>query len=260
MRPSNKSRSRNKSGNSNHGNGGGGNNNNPRRTMGNIINRVFESAGPDGKVRGTPQQIIDKYQALARDAQVSGDRVVAENYLQHSEHYSRLLGEAQREQGEQRFNSNLNRDESQRDDDAPDFQRDAARQPQAQPQQHQPRGEQPSPVASGLVMIEPEDSDDFGGPIETPEGNARRVETPAAPSFAPVEPVAPVPVAPVPDAPRAEAQAPEAPVVEPAVAPAEPPAPAEAAAPVKRPRTRRKAKVEPEADPVVEAPQPADPF
>ena len=70
--------------------------------MGNIINRVFESAGPDGKVRGTPQQIIDKYQALARDAQVAGDRVTAESYLQHSEHYSRMLGEAQRQQvGEQ---------------------------------------------------------------------------------------------------------------------------------------------------------------
>ena len=70
--------------------------------MGNIINRVFESAGPDGKVRGTPQQIIDKYQALARDAQVSGDRVAAESYLQHAEHYSRLLGEAQRQQMENR--------------------------------------------------------------------------------------------------------------------------------------------------------------
>src|SRR6187455_2922268 len=94
MRPSNKSRSRNKSGSSNHNN----NNNNQRPRMGNIINRVFESAGPDGKVRGTPQQIIDKYQALARDAQVAGDRVTAESYLQYSEHYSRLLGEAQRAQ------------------------------------------------------------------------------------------------------------------------------------------------------------------
>ena len=71
--------------------------------MGNIINRVFESAGPDGKVRGTPQQIIDKYQALARDAQVSGDRVAAESYLQHAEHYCRLLGEAQRQQHGERY-------------------------------------------------------------------------------------------------------------------------------------------------------------
>jgi hypothetical protein len=99
MRPSNKSRSRNKPGGSHNnqrrGGGGGGN-------MGNVANRVFESAGPDGKVRGTPQQIIDKYQALARDAQLSGDRVIAENYLQHSEHYSRLLGEATRHLNEQR--------------------------------------------------------------------------------------------------------------------------------------------------------------
>jgi hypothetical protein len=65
--------------------------------MGNITNRVFDSSGPDGKVRGTPQQIIDKYLLLARDAQLSNDRVVAEGFLQHAEHYTRLLGEAQRE-------------------------------------------------------------------------------------------------------------------------------------------------------------------
>ncbi len=53
-------------------------------------------------MRGTPQQIIDKYQGLARDAQLSGDRVGAEAFLQHSEHYSRILGEAMREQTEKR--------------------------------------------------------------------------------------------------------------------------------------------------------------
>lgn len=67
------------------------------RTIGNIVNRVFDSSGPDGKVRGTPQQIIEKYQALARDAQLSNDRVAAENFLQHAEHYTRMLGEAMRE-------------------------------------------------------------------------------------------------------------------------------------------------------------------
>lgn len=67
------------------------------RSIGNIINRVFDSSGPEGKVRGTPQQIIEKYQALARDAQLSNDRVAAENFLQHAEHYTRLLAEAQRE-------------------------------------------------------------------------------------------------------------------------------------------------------------------
>ncbi len=67
------------------------------RTLGNIINRVFDSSGPEGKVRGTPQQIIEKYQTLARDAQLSNDRVAAENFLQHAEHYTRLLAEAMRE-------------------------------------------------------------------------------------------------------------------------------------------------------------------
>jgi len=87
MRPSNKSRSRNKSSNRN-------------RNVGNVVNRVFDSAGPEGKVRGTPQQIIDKYQGLTRDAQLSGDRVAAENFQQHAEHYLRMLNEAMREQAE----------------------------------------------------------------------------------------------------------------------------------------------------------------
>ncbi len=72
-------------------------NQNRPRSLGNIVNRVFDSSGPEGKVRGTPQQIIEKYHTLARDAQLSNDRVAAENFLQHAEHYTRLLAEAQRE-------------------------------------------------------------------------------------------------------------------------------------------------------------------
>ncbi|WEF24945.1 DUF4167 domain-containing protein [Paracoccus sp. S3-43] len=83
---SSKSRSRNKS--------------NRQRTLGNIVNRVFDSSGPEGKVRGTPQQIIEKYLALARDAQLSGDRVAEQSFLQHAEHYTRMLGEAQKEMAE----------------------------------------------------------------------------------------------------------------------------------------------------------------
>ena len=84
MRSSGKSRNKNR-------------NNGRRPNPGNIINRVFDSAGPEGKVRGTPQQIIEKYQSLAHDSQLSGDRVSAENFQQHSEHYARLLLEAQKE-------------------------------------------------------------------------------------------------------------------------------------------------------------------
>ncbi|SLN18219.1 hypothetical protein ROA7023_00381 [Roseisalinus antarcticus] len=81
---------------------GSKNRNNNRPSGGNIINRVFDSSGPDGKVRGTPQQIIDKYNQLHRDASLSGDRVNAENYAQHAEHYTRLLAEATREVDQKR--------------------------------------------------------------------------------------------------------------------------------------------------------------
>ena len=70
---------------------------NRNRSVGNVVNRVFDSSGPEGKVRGTPQQVIEKYNQLARDAQLSNDRVAAENFQQHAEHYVRLLSEAQRE-------------------------------------------------------------------------------------------------------------------------------------------------------------------
>ena len=54
-------------------------------------NRSLDSNGPGLRVRGTPNQIFDKYLALARDATVSGDRVSAENLFQHAEHYFRIL-------------------------------------------------------------------------------------------------------------------------------------------------------------------------
>ncbi|MEP1968002.1 MAG: DUF4167 domain-containing protein, partial [Marinomonas sp.] len=73
-------------------------NNNNNRSGVNVVNRVFDSSGPEGKVRGTPQQIIEKYQQLHRDAQLANDRVAAENFAQHAEHYARMLGEAMKEQ------------------------------------------------------------------------------------------------------------------------------------------------------------------
>lgn len=61
------------------------------------MNRVFDSSGPEGKVRGTPTQIIEKYAQLAQDAVLSNDRVAAENFQQHGEHYTRVQAVAQRE-------------------------------------------------------------------------------------------------------------------------------------------------------------------
>jgi hypothetical protein len=61
----------------------------------NPLTRVYESNGPDVKIRGTASHIAEKYLQLARDAQSSGDPVSAENYLQHAEHYFRLIAAAQ---------------------------------------------------------------------------------------------------------------------------------------------------------------------
>jgi hypothetical protein len=55
------------------------------------LSRSFESNGPDVKIRGTPAHIAEKYVSLARDAMASGDPVLAENYLQHAEHYNRII-------------------------------------------------------------------------------------------------------------------------------------------------------------------------
>src|SRR6266487_3036774 len=61
----------------------------------NPLTRIYESNGPDVKVRGTASHVAEKYIQLARDAQASGDPVAAENYYQHAEHYFRLIAAAQ---------------------------------------------------------------------------------------------------------------------------------------------------------------------
>ena len=90
-------RSRNRGGQgSNHGGGGnnGGhnpNNNGGRRSGGGNRMQVFDSNGPEVRIRGTAYQVCEKYLALAKDAAASGDRVLSESYLQHAEHYQRLV-------------------------------------------------------------------------------------------------------------------------------------------------------------------------
>jgi len=77
------------------GRGGSNNNNNNHRKSQNPLTRVYESNGPDVKIRGTASHIAEKYIQLARDSQSSGDPVAAENYYQHAEHYFRLIAAAQ---------------------------------------------------------------------------------------------------------------------------------------------------------------------
>ena len=77
----------------NRNNNNNNNNNNNRRGQ-NPMTRVFESNGPDIKIRGTASHVAEKYVQLARDARSSGDPVAAENYYQHAEHYFRIVAAA----------------------------------------------------------------------------------------------------------------------------------------------------------------------
>src|ERR1700742_2853879 len=61
----------------------------------NPLTRSYESNGPDVKIRGNAHHVAEKYLQLARDAHTGGDPVAAENYLQHAEHYFRLIAAAQ---------------------------------------------------------------------------------------------------------------------------------------------------------------------
>src|ERR1700722_20309861 len=79
----------------NRNNNNNGNNNNNNRRGQNPMTRVFESNGPDIKIRGTASHVAEKYVQLARDARSSGDPVAAENYYQNAEHYFRLIAAAQ---------------------------------------------------------------------------------------------------------------------------------------------------------------------
>jgi hypothetical protein len=84
-------RGRNRGHKSHHGGGGGGGGGHHH----NPLTRVYESNGPDVKIRGTAHHIAEKYLQLARDAQGSGDPVTAENHFQHAEHYLRMIAAAQ---------------------------------------------------------------------------------------------------------------------------------------------------------------------
>jgi len=113
----------------------------------NPLTRSYESSGPDVKVRGTAQHIGEKYLQLARDAQASGDPVMAESYLQHAEHYFRLIAVAQ------------------------------------QAQQHVLGAYQPQP--GDAIPEEAEDEVDFGGVPDRFASPLERLSPPQQPNFLP---------------------------------------------------------------------------
>ena len=94
MRPGQNKRSRGRN-----GGGGGGLRHDNRPRLPNRI-QTFDSNGPNVKIRGNAYQVFERYVALAREAQASGDRVVAENFYQHAEHYFRVMNAQGEGQGQ----------------------------------------------------------------------------------------------------------------------------------------------------------------
>src|SRR5258708_3806936 len=115
------------------------NNNNNNRRGQNPMTRVFESNGPDIKIRGTASHVAEKYVQLARDARSSGDPVAAENYYQHAEHYFRLIAAAQEQfrqnQPQPRTDNEMPAEEA--EDEGESFSH-FGQEPGFVPQQHQP--------------------------------------------------------------------------------------------------------------------------
>ncbi len=165
----------------NNSNGGGNNNNRHRQNRPNggssnnssqrpHRNQVLDSNGPDTRVRGTAFQINEKYQSLAKDAYASGDMTLAESYLQHAEHYQRMINEfEQLEPRPQRTERSEEADDqpSESDEDgnnnASETQEDNTNSSEPQEERapkKQPRARRPKPAVSN----EEEGGEDLGLP------------------------------------------------------------------------------------------------
>ena len=114
----------------------------------NPLTKSFESNGPDGKIRGTALSIAEKYIQASRDAAAAGDRVKAENLLQHAEHYNRIVAAAQAQlQPQQREQENRNEPDTSEDDTTAI----AAAQVVAEPDSPQPTVDHSAQLANGLA-------------------------------------------------------------------------------------------------------------
>src|SRR5690606_33028943 len=125
------------------------NNNNNNRRGPNPLTRTYESNGPDVKIRGSAQQIAEKYAALARDAMSSGDRVMAENYLQHAEHYNRIIAAAQAQMPIQNVQSSRDDFDEDGEEERDDFDQGGSGNTGEAPGTQAGNGSGPQPVIEG---------------------------------------------------------------------------------------------------------------
>ena len=157
-------------------------NNNKNRRGQNPLTRVYESNGPDIKIRGTASHVAEKYVQLARDARSSGDPVAAENYYQHAEHYYRIIAAAQEQFRQNQQQPRPDAEVTQTEDDDSDgyssfgqepgfvpqqpFMRDNGQQPyQQNPREHRERDQQPG----ALQPIEHREREHLPQPLYKPQ-------------------------------------------------------------------------------------------
>lgn len=175
-----------------------------RKAHHNPLTRSYESNGPDVKIRGTPSHIAEKYMSLARDALSSGDPVLAENYLQHAEHYNRIIM-AFREQTIQQSGEAMNGVGRHRNDGSDTDEFDDEDADEAESYAVQPRGQEPQPRMDGNSRFDDRPHrQEHGRPVrerfpEQRNGSADRVA-----HAAPQAPTAEQPAADASPHPRAE--------------------------------------------------------
>lgn len=164
------------------GHGGGGGGGVPRHI--NVRTQVFDSNGPEGRIRGNAHQVMEKYLALARDASSQGDRVAAENFYQHAEHYFRLINAYNQNNG-QRRPQNLPTPAEDQNEMVGDEEDEDGQQNQAQGEESRSAPPAPAPVEE-VQAAEPEDQPQ-PQPEAAPERPARRPRRPRQPAAAQAE-------------------------------------------------------------------------
>jgi hypothetical protein len=160
----------------------------------NPLTRVYESNGPEVKIRGTAHHVAEKYLQLARDAQTSGDPVTAENHYQHAEHYFRLIAAAQEQfrqqnpyyQPQQGAPIEGNRDDQLEGDDDESG--------QSMPMQAPPMQGQPSFGNPQQPQYQPrEQTQPYGGQPQPQQGRPQYQQPSYQPQYQPPQPFQPQP-------------------------------------------------------------------
>lgn len=155
----------------------------------NPLNRSYDSNGPDVRIRGNAAHIAEKYSALARDSLSAGDTVMAENYLQHAEHYNRIIQAAQAARDEEMAQREADRSDrdtqksEQADDNGNDL--DTAEASDDDPNaQEQPRRRKPRRKPKSDLALDASQDDEADGNVDQAEAEQPSIELDALPKEA----------------------------------------------------------------------------